>query len=192
LFAYTLLHELITACIIKMPDFRSVLPQFTSVLIPKRPDDVAPFMSYRQALRTNRSLANPRVGAQWCDSTDSRLREHREFVAIRTTAMFMMNNGPRTNCRRALAGYVLIIAVPVHQSTSVGFLFANELRCSRNRLSVESHHCAPTRGFARLRISPATLSIAHEWSHVVRLFGISTEVTEATRDAEVGILMMHA
>jgi hypothetical protein len=34
-------------------------------------------MSYRQALPDLiRSLANPRVGAQWCDST-----EHREFVA---------------------------------------------------------------------------------------------------------------
>jgi hypothetical protein len=41
-------------------------------------------MSYRQALPDLiRSLANPRVGAQWCDSTDSRLREHHEFVANR-------------------------------------------------------------------------------------------------------------
>lgn len=47
-----------------------VLPQFTSVLAPKTPGDVAPFMSYRQALPdVIRSLANPRVGAQWCDPT---------------------------------------------------------------------------------------------------------------------------
>ena len=43
-----------------------VLPQFTSVLAPKTPDDVAPFMSYRQALPDLiRSLANPRAGSQW-------------------------------------------------------------------------------------------------------------------------------
>jgi hypothetical protein len=41
-------------------------------------------MSYRQALPDLiRSLANPRVGAQWCDATESRLREHRELVANR-------------------------------------------------------------------------------------------------------------
>jgi hypothetical protein len=41
-------------------------------------------MSYRQALPDLiRSLANPRVGAQWCDTADNRLREHREFVANR-------------------------------------------------------------------------------------------------------------
>jgi fatty acid desaturase len=43
-----------------------VLPQFTSVLTPKAPSDVVPFMSYRQALPDLiRSLANPRVGSQW-------------------------------------------------------------------------------------------------------------------------------
>lgn len=43
-----------------------VLPQFTSVLTPQTPEELAPFMSYRQALPDLiRSLANPRVGAQW-------------------------------------------------------------------------------------------------------------------------------
>jgi hypothetical protein len=44
-------------------------------------------MSYRQALPDLiRSLANPRVGAQWCDPTESGLREHHEFVANKKTA----------------------------------------------------------------------------------------------------------
>jgi fatty acid desaturase len=83
LFAYTLLHEPYHGVHHQNAGLpHRVLPQFTSVLIPKRPDDVAPFMSYRQALPDLiRSLANPRVGAQWCDATESRLREHREFVA---------------------------------------------------------------------------------------------------------------
>src|SRR5213080_4793102 len=83
LFAYTLLHEPYHGVHHQNAGLpHRVLPQFTSVLIPKRPDDVAPFMSYREALPDLiRSLANPRVGAQWCDATESRLREHREFVA---------------------------------------------------------------------------------------------------------------
>ena len=83
LFAYTLLHEPYHGVHHQNAGLpHRVLPQFTSVLAPKRPKDVAPFMSYRQALPDLiRSLANPRVGAQWCDSGDSRLREQREFVA---------------------------------------------------------------------------------------------------------------
>lgn len=47
----------------------SVLPQFSSMLTPKEPGERTPFMSYRHALPDLiRSLANPRIGAQWCDS----------------------------------------------------------------------------------------------------------------------------
>jgi fatty acid desaturase len=82
-FAYTLLHEPYHGVHHENAGLpHRVLPQFTSVLTPKRPEDVAPFMSYRRALPDLiRSLANPRVGAQWCDSADSGSREHREFVA---------------------------------------------------------------------------------------------------------------
>jgi len=66
-FAYTLLHEPYHGVHHQNAGLpHSVLPQFTSVLAPKTPDDVAPFMSYRQALPDLiRSLANPRVGSQW-------------------------------------------------------------------------------------------------------------------------------
>jgi hypothetical protein len=85
LFAYTLLHEPYHGVHHQNAGLpHRVLPQFTSVLTPKRPNEVAPFMSYRQALPDLiRSLTNPRVGAQWCDAADNRLREHREFVANR-------------------------------------------------------------------------------------------------------------
>ena len=47
-----------------------VLPQFTAILTPKEPGELAPFMSYRQALPDLiRSLGDPRVGAQWRDSS---------------------------------------------------------------------------------------------------------------------------
>jgi fatty acid desaturase len=71
LFAYTLLHE----------PYHGVhhenaalphrwLPQFTAILTPKEPGELAPFMSYRQALPDLvRSLSDPRVGAQWRDSS---------------------------------------------------------------------------------------------------------------------------
>jgi fatty acid desaturase len=71
LFAYTLLHE----------PYHGVhhenaalphrwLPQFTEILTPKEPGELAPFMSYRQALPDLlRSLGDPRVGAQWRDSS---------------------------------------------------------------------------------------------------------------------------
>jgi fatty acid desaturase len=71
LFAYTLLHE----------PYHGVhhenaalphrwLPQFTAILTPKEPGELAPFISYRQALPDLiRSLGDPRVGAQWRDSS---------------------------------------------------------------------------------------------------------------------------
>src|SRR5437660_6855994 len=71
LFAYTLLHEPYHGVHHQNAGLpHRVLPQFTSVLTPKRPDDVAPFMSYRQALPDLiRTLANPRLGAQSSDLT---------------------------------------------------------------------------------------------------------------------------
>jgi Fatty acid desaturase. len=70
-FAYTLLHEPYHGVHHKNAGLpHAVLPRFTSVLAPKNPRELAPFMSYRQALPDLiRSLANPRVGAQWRDST---------------------------------------------------------------------------------------------------------------------------
>ena len=70
LFAYTLLHE----------PYHGVhhenaalphrwLPKFTEILTPKEPGELAPFISYRQALPDLiRSLGDPRVGAQWRDA----------------------------------------------------------------------------------------------------------------------------
>jgi fatty acid desaturase len=71
MFAYTLLHEPYHGVHHQNAGLpHAVLPRFTSVLAPKNPRDLAPFMSYRQALPDLiRSLANPRVGAQWRDST---------------------------------------------------------------------------------------------------------------------------
>jgi hypothetical protein len=70
-FAYTLLHEPYHGVHHQNAGLpHTVLPQFTSILAPKNPGERVPFMSYRQALPDLiRSLANPRVGAQWCDST---------------------------------------------------------------------------------------------------------------------------
>src|SRR3954451_1242855 len=66
-FAHTLLHEPYHGVHhdnAALP--HSMLPKFTSVVTPTMPGDVAPFMSYRQALpEVIRSLADPRVGAQW-------------------------------------------------------------------------------------------------------------------------------
>jgi len=66
-FAHTLLHEPYHGVHHQNAGLpHRVLPKFVSVLTPKTPGDVAPFMSYRQALPDLvRSLANPRVGAQW-------------------------------------------------------------------------------------------------------------------------------
>src|SRR5438477_5973839 len=83
LFAYTLLLEHYHGVHHQNAGLpHRVLPQFTSVLIPKRPDDVAQLMSYRQELpELIRSLATHSVGSQLCVSTICRFREHREFVA---------------------------------------------------------------------------------------------------------------
>ena len=70
LLAYSLLHEPYHGVHHENAGLpHGVLPQFTSVLTPRTPGDLSPFISYRQALPDLiRSLANPRVGAQWCDS----------------------------------------------------------------------------------------------------------------------------
>jgi fatty acid desaturase len=70
-FAYTLLHEPYHGVHHENAGLpHRVLPQFTSVLIPKNPGERVPFISYRQALPDLiRSLGNPRVGAQWRDSS---------------------------------------------------------------------------------------------------------------------------
>jgi fatty acid desaturase len=70
-FAYTLLHEPYHGVHHQNAGLpHAVLPQFKSVLTPKKPGERVPFMSYRQALPDLiRSLGNPRVGAQWCDSS---------------------------------------------------------------------------------------------------------------------------
>jgi fatty acid desaturase len=69
-FAYTLLHEPYHGVHHQHAGLpHTALPHFTSMLVPKNPGERAPFMSYRQALPDLiRSLANPRVGAQWCNS----------------------------------------------------------------------------------------------------------------------------
>jgi hypothetical protein len=66
-FAYTLLHEPYHGVHHQNAALpHRVLPHFTSVPAPNTPGDVAPFLSYRQALPDLiRSLANPRVGSQW-------------------------------------------------------------------------------------------------------------------------------
>jgi fatty acid desaturase len=70
LFAYTLLHEPYHGVHHENAGLpHTALPRHTSVLAPKNPRELVPFMSYRQALPDLiRSLANPRVGAQWRDS----------------------------------------------------------------------------------------------------------------------------
>lgn len=69
-FAHTLLHEPYHGIHHEDASLpHRALPNYTHVLTPKEPDDLVPFMSYRQALpHLMRSLANPRVGAQWRDS----------------------------------------------------------------------------------------------------------------------------
>lgn len=70
IFAATLLHEPYHGVHHQNAAIpHSVLPEFTSMLNPKAPGERVPFMSYRHALPDlMRSLANPRVGAQWRDS----------------------------------------------------------------------------------------------------------------------------
>lgn len=69
-FAHTLLHEPYHGIHHENAALpHRVLPSFTHVLTPKHPDDLTPFMSYRQAVpHLLRSLSNPRVGAQWRDT----------------------------------------------------------------------------------------------------------------------------
>jgi len=70
LFAYTLLHEPYHGVHHEDASLpHRWLPQFTDILTPKEPGELAPFISYRQALPDLiRSLGNPRVGAQWRDA----------------------------------------------------------------------------------------------------------------------------
>jgi fatty acid desaturase len=70
IFAYTLLHEPYHGVHHQNAGLpHTVLPQFKSMLLPKNPGERVPFMSYRHALPDLiRNLANPRVGAQWCNS----------------------------------------------------------------------------------------------------------------------------
>jgi fatty acid desaturase len=70
LFAYTLLHEPYHGVHHQNAGLpHRWLPQFTEILTPKEPGELAPFMSYRQALPDLiRSLSDPRVGAQWRDA----------------------------------------------------------------------------------------------------------------------------
>src|SRR3954453_21890680 len=70
-FAHTLLHEPYHGVHHQNAGLpHRVLPQFTSLLDPKQPDERPPFISYRQALPdVIRSLGDPRVGAQWRDSS---------------------------------------------------------------------------------------------------------------------------
>jgi fatty acid desaturase len=69
LFAHTLLHEPYHGVHHENAGLpHTVLPQFTSLVAPKNPNELPPFISYRQALPdVIRSLANPRVGAQWLE-----------------------------------------------------------------------------------------------------------------------------
>jgi fatty acid desaturase len=71
LFAYTLLHEPYHGVHHQNAGLpHRWLPQFTEILTPKEPGELAPFMSYRQALPDLiRSLSDPRVGAQWRDAS---------------------------------------------------------------------------------------------------------------------------
>ncbi|MFL6528504.1 MAG: fatty acid desaturase family protein [Chthoniobacterales bacterium] len=70
-FAYTLLHEPYHGVHHQNAGLpHRVLPLFTSVLAPKYPGERPPFVSYRQALPdVIRSLGDPRVGAQWRNSS---------------------------------------------------------------------------------------------------------------------------
>jgi fatty acid desaturase len=67
LIAFTLLHEPFHGVHHQHAGLpHAVLPQYTATLAPKTPHERIPFLSYREALpELWRSLANPRVGAQW-------------------------------------------------------------------------------------------------------------------------------
>jgi fatty acid desaturase len=70
LVAFTLLHEPFHGVHHRHSGLsHAKLPQFVAILEPARPDELPPFASYWQAFQDLfRSLADPRVGAQW--STD--------------------------------------------------------------------------------------------------------------------------
>ena len=74
--AFSLLHEPLHGIHhqhVGLP--HSALPQYTSKLVPMKPGELAPFLSYRQALpELIRSLSDPRVGPQWCDQLRSMKR----------------------------------------------------------------------------------------------------------------------
>jgi fatty acid desaturase len=78
-FAYSLLHEPYHGVHHENAGLpHRVLPQFTSILSPKEPGELTPFMSYRQALPdVIRSLGNPRIGAQWRDFSRSEVATSR-------------------------------------------------------------------------------------------------------------------
>ena len=67
LFAFTLLHEPFHGLHhlhVGLP--HAELPRLSPELAPKTPEEIQPFPSYRRALlHLLRSLADPRVGAQW-------------------------------------------------------------------------------------------------------------------------------
>ena len=67
LVAFSLLHEPFHGVHHKRAGLpHAELPQFASELLPVAPEERAPYQSYRQALADLlRSLADPRVGAQW-------------------------------------------------------------------------------------------------------------------------------
>jgi fatty acid desaturase len=72
LFAFTLLHEpfhVVHHLHVGLP--HAELPRLAPELEPKHPDEIHPFPSYRRALlHLLRSLADPRVGAQWHRSSN--------------------------------------------------------------------------------------------------------------------------
>ena len=67
LVAFTLLHEPFHGVHHRHSGLsHAKLPQFVAILEPARPDEIPPFASYWQAFQDLfRSLADPRVGAQW-------------------------------------------------------------------------------------------------------------------------------
>ena len=67
LVAFTLLHEPFHGVHHRHSGLsHAKLPQFVAILEPARPDELPPFASYWQAFQDLfRSLADPRVGAQW-------------------------------------------------------------------------------------------------------------------------------
>ena len=75
--AFTLLHEPLLGIHHQNAGLpHTVVPQYTSLLVPQRPGERVPFLSYRQALpELVRSLADPRVGPQWAARENSHARD---------------------------------------------------------------------------------------------------------------------